>query len=183
MTLKVSPLNILANSDHYPKILYEYNKEFLEKGKVNNKKFYEEVIKPCLPTYHIQTWYGFLKRFKTSRGIVVIEKVNISHNLLSNNEDQEKNLEKNLLSNSQATQEGIKAALNSGAMFYKQLWERYNRDRNSLTVFEQGCLKDAMFKAMKSQDSRIHAVGKIREDTREQALFDRAFSDASYSDE
>jgi hypothetical protein len=33
---------------------------------------------------------------------------------------------------------------------------------------------------MKAQDSRIHALGKVREDKREQDKFDRAFSGAAY---
>ena len=38
-------------------------------------------------------------------------------------------------------------------------------------------------KGMKAQDSRIHAVGKLREDNREQERFDKAFSGASFGGE
>lgn len=35
---------------------------------------------------------------------------------------------------------------------------------------------------MKAQDSRIHALGKVREDSREQVKFERAFNNAAFED-
>ena len=40
---------------------------------VNAKQFYEEVILPEIPDYHIQSWYKFLRRFKTKNKLVVAE--------------------------------------------------------------------------------------------------------------
>ena len=90
-----------------------------------------------------------------------------------------KRLTGNIVSNQEATQRGISYALNLGAKFYEDLMTKYRNDPNSLTAYEQRIMSDSIFKAMKSQDSRIHALGKVREDSREQAKFEHAFQDAA----
>ena len=70
--IKARSSNILMSNPAYPRILEEYNLLFKETGgRVNNKKFYEDVIKPSIPSYNINTWYSFLNRFKSNtRGIL-----------------------------------------------------------------------------------------------------------------
>ena len=147
-------------------------------GKVNRLKFYREVILPKIPDYDQNSWYGFLNR--------AYEKTGASNLPLPVPDEQELTkthqlgeLQKNLVANEIATQEGVSHALNLGAAFYKNLWQKYIDNPASITQFEERVLESSLFKAMKAQDSRIHAIGKVREDGREQAKFERAFRSAA----
>lgn len=162
--------NKLASSPYYQKILHLYNEEYIRTGgKMNNLKFYREVILPILPNYHAQSWYQFLRRFKTTAGLVAVRVVNGGPRPLAGIEENV--LQDNLLSNEVATQLGIQRALNIGAGRLKEIL-----DNPQLMTAKDAI--ELLFKAMRAQDSRIQAVSKIREDTRKQTAFEQAFLNA-----
>ncbi len=88
---------------------------------------------------------------------------------------EENTLQNNLLSNEMATQLGIQRALNIGASRLKEILE------NPQLMTAKDAI-ELLFKAMKAQDSRIHAASKIREDNRQQTMFEQAFIEAVSSD-
>lgn len=174
--MKALASNRLVNSVVYPKILHRYNEALqaaaAEGKKVNNKKFYEEVVLPELPGYHLQSWYQFLKRFKTEAGLIA---ATIDHGAVSTtvNSDVVQETQRTLLTVDEATKKGIALALNIGYGRLQQLMEH----PELMTAKEAS---DLLFKAMKAQDSRIHAIGKVREDNREEEKMARAFDQAAY---
>jgi len=165
------PNNRLVASPHYGNILREYNERHAKDGSVNEKKFYEEVVAALIPDYKIGAWYKFIHRFKTTAGLVVANVVANQQRVPAGPEEEK--LSTALLSNESATQIGIKSALNLGAKALDDLI-------NNPHLLSPKDRADILFKAMKAQDSRIHAIGKIREDNREEEKFNRAFSDANY---
>lgn len=173
--MKALSTNKLVNNAAYPKILEQYNERLQSDGKVNNKKFWEDVVRKEIPSYSMQSWYFFLKRFKTEYGILKAEVMpdGANLNLPSSTEEGIQKVARTLLSNSQATVNLIQGLLNISADAAREIIEHPEKlsakDRLDLGI-----------KAMKAQDSRIHAVGKIREDSREQEKFDRAFEGANY---
>lgn len=173
--MKALATNKLANSPAYPKILNKYNEILQQEGKVNNKKFYEQYILPEIPSYHLQSWYAFLKRFKLEAGLVVAEVLpaDVGPHAANEKAPAVEALRTTLLTNSEATSKGIQMALNIATDRLQQIME----NPQLMTAKEA---IDLLFKAMKAQDSRIHAVGKIREDNREQEKMDRAFAGAQY---
>lgn len=176
--IKVLPSNRLVSSPAYPKILIQYNELLAKNGKVNNKKFYEEVVKPEISNYSMQAWYDFTKRFKTSAGLIaaVISPEATNGTSLKNVEENEKKVVVTMQSNQAATATLISSILNISA----------SRAQDIIEHPELLTAKEALelgLKGMRAQDSRIHAVGKIREDNREQERFDRAFDAASYGGE
>jgi hypothetical protein len=169
---KVTPKNRLVNSPAYPKILYSYNERMKEKGKVNDKLFYEEVVSNEVANYSLQAWYQFLHRFKTEKGLIELRCAG-PKDVLDNTGDAETALVTTMLSNQEATASLIQTALNISATAAKKIAE----DPSLLTEKER---LEIGLKAMKAQDSRIHAIKSIREDGREAAKFDRAFDNAAY---
>jgi len=175
--MKVLETNILANHPSYPKIIDCYNHQLKEKGKVNAKKFFEEVISPEIPHYKLQSWYKFIKRLKTVYGIMPVEVVPNPRSAVGEVVAQEQGAALTLLSNDAATKKLIQTVLNVSAQAAEDLLANpVNVSSDTMKRIELG------LKAMKAQDSRIHAIGKIREDKREQDKFDRAFSTANFSD-
>lgn len=166
--------NILVNSPNYGSILAEYNRRFKEsQGKVNEKKFWSEIIVPLLPNYGLMNWYQFLRRWRNAAGLEAVARIP----LLPQGEPNEE--QKILLSNEIATQTGINAALNIGN---KALMDLVN-DPRAMAKLSPKDRADLLFKAMKSQDSRIHAIGKIKQDNRDEARFNRAFAQDGYRNE
>lgn len=165
--------NKLANNPAYPKILHQYNEWLVSDGKVNAKKFYEEVILPEIPDYHLQSWYKFIHRFKTKTKMVVAEVVDGGPNSIK--KYAENNFQNNLLNNEQAVHAGIQCALNVGATALEQLI--YNPE--TLSVKER---IDLLFKAMKAQDSRVNTVAKVKKSNRENEKFEYALNEARYGD-
>ena len=171
--------NKLMTSPYAYEILREYNARLQRDGKVNKLAFHREVILPKIPDYKQISWYCFLRRAYDKIG---------SPNLPVPLPDGQQldavhgagEMVKTLQSNELATREGISHALNLGAAFYAELWTKYKTDPESLTDFEKKIFSDSMFKAMKAQDSRIHALGKVRQDNRDQARFERAFGESVY---
>lgn len=164
------PSNRLVNSAAYPIILSQYNDLLARQGKVNNKKFYEEIVKPAIPSYSMQAWYNFLKRFNTPSGLVATE--------VSTEAKEDKSLVEGetkvvMLTNQEATAKLIASILNISAEAALEII-------NDPTKLSPEKRMELGLKAMKAQDSRIHAVGKLREDNREQERFDRAFEGANY---
>jgi hypothetical protein len=170
--IKVQPNNRLVTSLAYPIILAQYNELCARDGKVNNKKFYEEVVREKIPSYSMQAWYDFVKRFKTSAGLVAVTVSNVPVN---NKEDIENETKVTMISNQEATAKLIAGILNISAEAAQKVIENpellSTKDRIELGL-----------KGMKAQDSRIHAVGKLREDNREQERFDRAFDNSSFQE-
>lgn len=172
--MKVLSRNILATHPSYPKIIDRYNFELKEKGKVNAKKFYEEVILPEIPEYSLMSWYQFLRRLKTAYGVGPVEVV-ASPKVASDVVSTEQGIATVLLTNDEATRKLVQASLNISAQAAQDIIDNPGSvNADTLKRLEIG------FKAMKAQDSRIHALGKIREDKREQDRFDRAFQEASF---
>lgn len=182
-TIRAKPSNRIVASPAYSRILAEYNARFkASDGHVNEKEFWTQVVAPAVPGYALQSWYTFLKRFKSVTMGLLPATVVTGLQETTEKSDTELELARTLLSNDQATQQGITTALNLGTTFYKDLYDKYKTDPKSLTPFENKVLADALHKAMKSQDSRIHAIKSIKEDGREQKKFDRAFSKGAYSE-
>ncbi len=191
MAIKLSALhtNRLVTHPAYAKILAQYNERLQTNGKVNNKKFYEEVIVPALPGYALQTWYSFLKRFVSPDGIIAAEVLNprsIEASLLqpspavagsgvvpTTSQNAIGEVRKTIASNQDATARGIQLALNIGNDRLKEIIE------NPQLMSAKDAI-DLLFKAMKAQDGRVRAIGKVREDNREQEKFDRAFDNEAY---
>ena len=169
--MKVLPTNKLASSPHYKIILNKYNQKLEQDGKVNNLKFYREEIIPLIPNYHIQSWYQFLHRFKATAGQIMAEAYNPK--IKEQNKDKENKLQTTLLNNEIATNLGIQIALNIGVGRLKDILA------NPQLMSAKDAI-DLIFKAMKAQDSRIHAIGKIREDNRKEDMFERIFSEVAY---
>lgn len=174
VAMKALSTNRLAVSPYYARILSEYNGLLERDGKVNNLKFYREVILPVLPKYHLQSWYQFLRRFKTTVGLASLQVVHQAPNTISR--DEENRLESTLLSSHIATQLGIQLALNIGAERLKELLE------NPQLMTTKDAI-DLLFKAMKAQDSRMSVTAKIKQQSREQVAFDKVFSSAAYGEE
>ena len=172
MGMKALATNRLASSPQYEKILHEYNQEFQRtSGRVNESKFYREVVLPALPNYHIQSWYQFLRRFKGTAGLISAHVVDQGARSVS--ADEENKLQINLLGNDVATRLGIQRALNIGSARLEEIM----LNPQLMTT------KDAvelLFKAMKAQDSRIHSIAKIKEDTRKQSEFEQLCDMAAY---
>ena len=170
--MKALSTNRLASSSHYEAILHEYNQEFERTaGKVNSLKFYREVILPLIPNYHLQSWYQFLHRYRGRAGLIVAQVTNGGPRSISGMEVNR--LENNLLANEAATNIVINRILNIGARAVHDVLEH----PELLSAKER---VEIGLKAMKAQDSRIHALGKVREDNRQQEKFERAFNDAAY---
>lgn len=180
---KALKTNALVNHPAYGKIIMAYNEILKRDGKVNNKKFYEEVVKPEIPDYKMISWYKFLERFKIHSGIVAVEvpkdkelvapgEVIPSNGITT--EQVVQNTITTMQTNQAATASFIQSALNIGARRAQQILE----NPELMTAKEA---MDFALKAMKAQDSRIHAIGKVREDNREEEKLNRAFAMEAYS--
>lgn len=162
----------MTSSPAYQRILHEYNNRLKTDGRVNNKKFYEEIVSPAISNYSLQAWYQFVNRFKSEAGLIVAEVV--SHNNgLEIKKDADAEVTKTLMTNQAATATLIQSTLNISADAARRILE------NPQLLTEKEKIEIGL-KAMKAQDSRIHAIGKLREDNREQEKFDRAFSDSQF---
>lgn len=174
--------NRLATSPHFAQILQKYNEEWKKtNGKVNEKKFHTEVIVPLIPEYGLQNFYQFLRRFKDAAGVVILEKINqtVDNPMLkmqtANIGAEVEELQKSMLSVQQAETAGIALALNIAHDKLKSIYEN-----PSLMTAKDAI--DMLFKSMKARDSRIHAIGKVREDNREEEKLERAFDMAAYGE-
>lgn len=171
ISMKTLSTNKLASHPAYAKIMHQYNECLIRDSRVNSKKFYEEMILPEIPSYKIQSWYKFLRRFKTTAGLIAAQVVNGGPNTIKNS--GENDLLNNMASNEVATQLGMRRALNIGADRLKEIF-----DNPQLMTAKDAA--ELFFKAMRAQDSRINAISKIRKDTREEEKFQRAFDEAAY---
>lgn len=172
--------NKLVTSPHFSEILRLYNEEYRQRaGKVNEKKFYEDHVKPVVSGYSLPSFYQFLARFKDASGIVILEKLNnslpmeVQPAVIPSADESSQSLQKTMLSITEAEQQGIALALNIAVDKLKTL----EQDPTKIS-FKDAI--DFLFKGMKARDSRIHAIGKVREDNREQEKMDRAFEAAQY---
>lgn len=167
--MRVLSTNILANHEAYPKILAAYNMLLKEKGRVNDKNFYETVVLKEIPEYKMSSWYKFLRKFKTEAGIVPVHS---NAPVLHGEEGQA--LATSMLSNHEATQRAIALALNISADALQKIIE----DPTSLSPDKRA---ELFLKVMKAQDGRVKALGMMRADNREQERFDRMMDSAAFS--
>lgn len=147
-----------------------YRTQFIANGgKVNETKFHKAYIEPIVPNYGLKAWYQFIEKFRKhasmSSGLAVAQVAT------SPVTTEEKKLETAMMSNEVATQLGIRAALNIGAKALQDIIDH----PEDLVMMSKKDRAELLIKAMKAQDSRIHAIGKLKEDDREQQKFDRAF--------
>ncbi len=173
--MKALPTNTLVKHPAYPKILTLYNEMLQRDGKVNASKFYRDIILPEIPGYHLQSWFFFLKRFKTGVGLLAAE-VDEAAGSKTMRVEAEGVVARTMVANDVATTKGINLALNIAT-------DRLNQIMENPALMTAKEAIDLLFKAMKAQDSRINAVGKLREDNREQEKFERVFSNAAYEGE
>ncbi len=170
----------------YPKILQLYNEEFARtNGRLSDNRFFEEVVKREIKDTSRAAWYNLLKRVKTKSGMTIATPELLPENPPVNKLVARENLEKTLVSNEIATQNGINSALNLGLEALQTLLADPVKMSQYTPQERQELYKrsELLFKAMKSQDSRIHAIGKIKQDNRDEARFNRAFSQDGYRNE
>lgn len=167
--MRVLSTNILVNHPAYLKLMSAYNEMLKRDGRVNDKKFYEEVVLKEIPEYKMSSWYKFLRRFKTEAGIVPVHP---SAPVLHGEEGMA--LAKTMLTNNEALQTSIAHALNISAAALKDIMEN-----PELIPAEKRA--ELFLKVMKAQDSRVKAVGAIRADNREQERFDRSMDSAMFA--
>lgn len=165
----------LARHPRYADILARYREQFIANGgKVNEKKFWEVFIAPIVPNYGLKAWYQFIDRYrKTAGGVAALAVQAVAAGPVTT---EEKKLERAMMTNEAATQLGINSALSIGAKALDELL----KDPLKLALLTPVARTELLFKAMKAQDSRIHAIGKLKEDGREQAKFDKTFGSAAY---
>lgn len=170
---KTNSANRITTSKHYAEILTQYNTLYAQNGKVNKKKFWREVIVPLIPDYSYTAFQKFTLGFETQSGLLASQASIIP---ASPERQAEAALMENLKDSSLATRQGIAAALNIGVDALTELLSNPNllapKDRIEL-----------LFKAMKSQDSRIMATAKVRQDNREEIAFQHIFGEAAYQEE
>lgn len=174
--LKASPLNKFVHHPNYAKVLHIYNETLQREGKVSNLQFYNNVVIKEMPDCKQDAWYRFLRRFKSSAGIIAVNPNEPLKSGMSILEAPSVDLAKTLLTNSAATAKFVSSILNISA----EKADEIIKDPSKLTPKEA---IELGIKIMKAQDSRIHAVGKLREDNREQERFDRAFDTSSFEGE
>lgn len=167
--------NRLTTSPYYADIICEYNNRLKKDGKVNVKRFHQEVIEPRIPAYKLAAWYKFLNKFETSAGLLA-ERATLVLTPRSDARSVEGELVDNLQDAAAATRIGIQRALAIGNEALKELLEN-----PELMSSEKRA--DLLFKAMKAQDSRIQTVTMIRRDQREDKVFQKVFSEAAYGEE
>jgi len=172
--------NKLVNSPHYGTILKEYNEQFAANGgKVNGLQFFKDVILPLMPDYPLRSWYLILKRFKSAAGLEASRQIGKDITLPKVDPIEEQaNLENALLNNARATTEGIQAALNVGMEALKKI-----SDPDYFSTLKDKDKIDLLFKAMRAQDSRINAIARIKQDSREEVKFQKAFDSAAFGGE
>lgn len=164
---------VIARHPMYPKILAVYREEFISNGgKMNDKRFWRTHIQPVAPNVNVLAWYRFIRKFRKESGWVASHA--IATVAAGPKTTEEKKLDRAMMTNDAATQLAINSALQIGAITLSELLN----DPQKLADMSVKDRTDLVFKAMKSQDSRIHAIGKLKEDNREQAKFDRAFDGA-----
>lgn len=141
---------------------------------MNNKKFYEDVIRKEIPSYTMSAWYQFLKRFKTDIGLVPV-KVATQSEVLTQPAAfvEEHKAAMTMLSNNEALQRSIASAMNISAQALEEILTN-----PELVPAEKRA--ELFLKIMKAQDSRVKAIGTIKADNREQARFDRAMDNAVF---
>ena len=166
--------NRLIKHKAYPKIMAEYNEILRRDGKVVEKTFFEKFVRPEIPSYSLDGWYSFIKRFKTSEGLTVPRQIagGSFHPPTSRTEAEEQTAIV-MLSNNEALQNSIARALNISATALKDIMEN-----PELVPAEKRA--ELFLKVMKAQDSRVKAIGTIRADNRDQERFDRAMNIAAY---
>lgn len=168
-SMRASPKNILVTHRSYEKIITAYNEELKRDGKVNNLDFFRRVVEPEIPGYKSQSWYQFLKRYKTNVGIMAAFVPSAAVPVPTADEA----LATTMMTNNVATAKLVSSLLNISADAAADILANPHLITPEKRI-ELG------IKIMKAQDSRIHAVGKLREDTREQEKFDRAFESANF---
>ena len=159
-------------------IIATYNEKLKADGRVNNRKFYRDYLVPDMPDLRYDSWYEFLRKFRVAGGIVNVQPAEKDAGVINAPDEEMKSLERTFLSNEQATQRGIALMLNIGS----ETLEKLLSNPEELSRLSLKDRVELLTKAMKAQDSRIHAIGKVKEDGREQAKFNRLFNSAAFEE-
>lgn len=166
----------IAQHPNYVVILQTYNEMLQRDGRVNNLKFFRENVLPGMPEVRYDNWYAFIKKFKNAAGLLAPQHTDVT--LPTAPRDAEEGVVRAMLTNDEATKRGIGLMLNIGNATLEEIAKNPEL-LAKMPLKERVAL---LTQAMKAQDSRIHAVGKIREDNRDQARFDHAFGDSAMGD-
>lgn len=161
---------VIARHPQYAFIISKYRESFIANGgKVNEKLFWETYIRPVVANYGLTAWYQFIQKFRKQTGLIAAQVS--AANQVGPKTAEEGKLVTAMMTNEAATQLGINSALTLGAKALEALLS----DSEALAKMSPKERADMLFKAMKAQDSRIHAIGKLKEDNREEKKFNRVF--------
>lgn len=162
--------NPIVTHPSYAEILHDYN-EILRTGKkVSQLKFHREVVSVKIPTCSYRSWHYFIKKLENPHALPAVPETIVAANV------ERTELSNILLSNQQATEQGLQAALNIGSIALRDLFN----DPIALARMPKEKLADLMFKAMKAQDSRVHAIGRMKDDRRAEEKFNRLLNNGTY---
>jgi hypothetical protein len=159
----------LQEHPSYAKIMGLYNDELRKAGRVSALKFFRDIVRPEIPDLPERTWSYFVQKHITDVGLPIAP-VPIAAT------PEMQAIQVTLVDNETATRQGLQAALNIGMSALGQLLN----DPVALAKLSPEKRADLMFKAMKAQDSRVHAIGRMKDDKRAEEKFNRTFSGAAY---
>lgn len=179
--IRFQTTNKLTSSPHFPEIINKYQALLARDGRVNSGKFYLEHVKPFIPNYSVNSFYQFIRKFKTvpnRTGMIAgnpIEKYTpVSSENPSAGTEALTNLQHTFTTNQEATAAIVAAALQISA----DALVKVLNDPNSLSLKDRIALGATI---MKSQDSRVRAIATMKQDKREQDKAERAFQNAAYN--
>lgn len=171
---------LIAKRPGYVEVIREYDRQLraalAEGKKVNKRAFYRDIVRPAIPDLSEQGWYTHIRRFKDSAALVTAQALAAT----GTPDDRDpaevgESIEQTMVSSQEATRLGIQMALNIGSKRLKKILENPELMTNKEA-------SDLLFKAMKAEDSRVGAMGKLRQDLREEERFQKAFGDAQYDE-
>lgn len=142
-------------------------------GKVDLVAFHAEKVVPLLPDFKYESFRQYIRKIEDPQ---FNPTVTGPDGLPVPASDTVFRLQNLIRKSSQSTREGIALALGIGL----ETLEGIAAGTVLMSAKER---TDLLFKAMKAQDSRIAATRMIRQDNREQAIFENVFSDAAYQEE
>jgi len=165
--------NALVKSPHHDTIMGAYYEMKKANGKVDLVSFHAEHVVPLLADFKYESFRQYIRKVEDPQ---FNPTVTGPDGLPVPASDTVFRLQNLIKKSSQSTREGIALALGIGL----ETLEGIAAGTVLMSAKER---TDLLFKAMKAQDSRIAATRMIRQDNREQAIFENVFSDAAYQEE
>lgn len=170
--------NAFTQSPLHNSIMERYHTLAMQ-GEVSLVDFHAENIAPVLPEYKYESFRTYIRKLEEDMKAMSIGLPNGASNKLGAPLPESvaiQRLKDLVVSSSRSTREGIALALGIGLETLQKI---------ALGQIEMSAKERAelLFKAMKAQDSRIAATRMIRQDNREQAVFESVFSEAAYQEE